>query len=181
MRRLPPLVCLLVLATGCAAEETSGSPASSQKWALGDGEVTQAEYHRAVDRFAKCFTDAGFQVSQRKQSPIDGRTLLFDLLPGRSPVNVEDWNRAVERCSETHLSHIEQQYVESHKHVLDPALRTAVQKCLASKGIRATGTERNATELVARSQKEPLPVLKCIDDSARRVFPGLPADLKILY
>lgn len=184
MRRLPSLVCLLVLAAGCPACSAAPSfdPAESkQQWALKDGEVTPGEYHRAVDGFATCFTDAGFRAGKRVLSPVDRRTLMFDLLPGERALGAAAWNRAVAECTETHLSHIEQRYVESHEHVMDPSLRAPVRKCLDGKGIRTTGKERNATEFVATSPKEPLPVLKCINDSARRVFPGLPADLKVLY
>lgn len=179
MWRLTTLACAVVLASACSS--STSTPEGAQAWALGDGTVTRQEYHRAVDLFATCVSRADITATARVLSPVDGRTLLFDLVPGEGSDDPSAWNHAVETCNETHLSLIEPAYVEKQPHVMDPSLRTAVRTCLKEHGLPTTGVERNATDFVADSRERASDILTCIDVSARRVFPNLPADLKILY
>ncbi len=159
---------------GCAA----GGPEAAQAWALEDGVVTKAEYHKAVGGFLTCLREAGYEVTEPVISPMDGLTLLYDIVPSGEPAA---WNEKLESCNHRHLSHIEPAYVEAIEHVMDESLRQGVAQCLAKKGITAKGSERNATDFVAASGNRPLVVMECVTTTARAIFPGLPNELKVVY
>jgi hypothetical protein len=150
----------------------------AQAWALGDGIVTQEEYHTAVDRFIACMRDAGFESTKPIVSPIDGATLLYDVIPGGDPAA---WNETIDRCNTHHVSRIEPAYVESQDHVMVAPLRQAVAGCVTSKGFKLAGEERNATDFVAAAGGQARPVMECVVEMARELFPELPSDVKVLY
>jgi hypothetical protein len=153
-------------------------PQQEQAWALGDGIVTQEEYHTAVDRFISCMRDAGFDSTRPVLSPIDGVSLLYDIVPGGDPAV---WNKTIDSCNALHISHIEPAYVESQEHVMAAPLRQGVTDCVASKGIRRAGSERNVTDFVSAAGGQVPTVMECVVNVARELFPELPSDLKILY
>jgi hypothetical protein len=178
--RLMSLAVGLVLAavTGCSLATGSGARGApvedalpGQDWALRDGTVTAAEYRTAVDRFISCVRAAGYPVSAPVLSPIDGLSLLYDITPSGEP---QKYNDAVQRCNLEHLSLVEPTYVEARTQVMDTKLRPAVAACLRAKGVRVSGTERNAADFAAVAKDKPT-VVECITASRQRVFPNLPA------
>lgn len=178
MRRLllTMIASMGVMVAGCSGG--ASGPEDHQAWALGDGAVSQQEYHTAVDSFITCMRTAGFTVTKPVLSPIDGLTLLYDIVPSGEPAV---WNETLESCNQRHLSHIEPAYVESAPHVMQPLLRKAVAKCLARQGVSTKGSESNATEFVAATGNRSLLVMKCVTTTARTLFPELPHRLRVLY
>lgn len=166
----------LVVITSCFS--TTVDSRHEQAWALGDGTATQAEYHTAVERFISCMHDAGHGSTEPIVSPIDGLTLLYDIVPDGDPVA---WNETIEACNARHLSHIEPAYVESQEHVMDVSLRQGTVDCLMRQGVTLSGHERNVTDFVTAAGGRTPMVLSCVINTARALFPKLPSDVKILY
>jgi len=177
---------VLVLVTGCAPTSDDGRDPGTpdtgfppaQAWALGDDEVTEAEYLDAIGKFISCVRDAGYSTSDLVLSPIDGLTMLYDIPPSGDP---DAWNKKVEECNLTHVSHIEPAYVETHDQVMEPALRTATAECLRGKGFNPGGNERNVKEFVEATDKTGNATTDCVTTTMRDVFPHVPGFLKIRW
>lgn len=173
---------IAVAVTGCSLATGAGGqgpasvdPLQEQDWALGDGVVTVMEYHMAVDRFVTCVRDAGYEVSEPVLSPIDGLSLLYDIVPSGEP---RIYNDAVQSCNLSHISLTEPAFVESQSQVMNETLRQAVVECLRGQGITVTGEERNATEFAAVTRNNQV-TLNCVFDSTHKLFPELPDVLTV--
>jgi hypothetical protein len=152
-------------------------PQRTQAWALGDGVVTKEEYTAAVKAFRGCITAAGYRVSEPMISPVDGLTLLYDLLPSGDP---KVWNKAIEACNLRHISHIEPAYVEGHTQMMAVRLRAATANCLTRQGIALKGGEKNLADFIsAAGMRRRQSVMDCVVKAARELFPNLPDELVI--
>lgn len=167
---------------GCADDPGRGAGAeksgqeTAQAWALGDGNVTEEEYRTAVAKFIGCMADAGYGATEPMLSPVDGLTLLFDFKPSG---DIAAYNAKLELCNETQFTQIEPKYVEARTQVMDPALRKAATECLTKEGFEVTGTETNVREFMAATGTTVQVTMDCVSPAMKKLFPGLPALLKV--
>ncbi len=126
-----------------------------------------------MQRFILCVRDAGYKVGQLHRSPVDGLTLIYDIVPSGSQAR---YNARTEACSGEHLSLIEAGYVESHRQTMDAPLRRAVIRCLHRRGLPPRASARNFLDLHAASAKveEKNVLLDCVITHTHRLFPHLP-------
>lgn len=181
------LILVLIFVAGCTSTAgDSGRGAqlrepeypAAQAWAVGDGTVSETEYRAAIDGFVSCMREAGYTIGDPVLSPIDGLTLLYDLIPSGNP---DAWNKKVEECNRAHVSHIEPAYVEARAQTMAPPLRAATAKCLSAKGFTLRGTERNLADFAKATNNIGDALMDCLATTVPQVFPGLPSYLKIRY
>lgn len=174
---------LIVMAAGCTATTEPSNedgapidnPPAAQAWALNDGTVTEDEYRKAVTEFVVCVRAAGYAIDDPVLSPVDGLSLIYDIIPAGDPIT---FNTAVQDCNLATISHIEPRYVEPRHQHMDDRLRPAVDKCLRGHGVTTTGQEENIIDFGMRTENDDL-LLGCVLPAVREVFPTAPKTITI--
>jgi hypothetical protein len=181
------LVALLCGPAGCSASTSTGPPAAGETSAAPEApaageksaapetprrKVTTADYEGAVRLLDGCLKKAGIQLLNDGWDPVDNeRMLLRYKAPGMS---YERGDELYQACAVTHLKPVADDYLRDNRSHMEPALMTAVQRCVTAAGVALSGREDNPADLLAAVPEDRQQILRdCVRTSLASTYPKL--------
>lgn len=175
LARLGVTAALVVSLAGCTGDdEPSLGSTVTQVDVLADGEVTAAEYRRAIDAHAACINESGFEATEPHLAA-DG--LIWQIGVSATSESQDVAVQAVlDGCYDQYVDDVEREYFQAN--VPTGAERDALFEkligCLADVGVNGVtrlDTEEEIVRAIAEQQADDMsPGLWCLDDY-RLVFP----------